>query len=273
MYGDCQAHAVVRVLHCIPAIVERFDLRYHCAEEQNKFLTEWTDEIRGAAFLMVQCIEALATYPLNFIPERYRPRTAVFPTMTFPSLWPFSAEFNGNRYARQDMHNHNQFELYYKDNLLELLRTIRDHGSRFSAYQNLGGYCNPKVASYLRRHNIIRIFELDSLRIEKTDSRLGSKVGKYILQNFRQQRLFHTVRHPTVELFYVLIQEILRKLDIDSTLGRPLSDSLDYYQIPVHPAVARTLGVKWVSNDTKYSVHGVNFTFEQYARRYISECG
>jgi len=91
--------------------------------------------------------------------------------------------------------------------------------------------------------------------------------------NFRSKRLFHTVKHPTVELIYVMATQLLDKLNLQSDLCRPLIDSLDYYQIPVHPTVAKNLEVSWATPDLTYTVLGEQVTFESYAKRYIEEFG
>ena len=43
--------------------------------------------------------------------------------------------------------------------------------------------------------------------------------------------------------------------------------------MPVHPKVAKALGVKWASESTKYLYGGEQITWETYVRRYIEHYG
>ena len=44
-------------------------------------------------------------------------------------------------------------------------------------------------------------------------------------------------------------------------------------QVPVHPKVARDLGVRWAHERTRYGVHGRQATWESYIRSYIEHYG
>jgi hypothetical protein len=129
------------------------------------------------------------------------------------------------------------------------------------------------VEKFIKRRNIQRILELECLRLERLDKRFDLSIGKHVIENFQHTRLFHTVKHPAVELIFLLVTELLSKVSLPFGLSRPLIDSLDYYQIPVHPTVAKTLDVKWARPDLTYKVLGENMTFESYTRRYIDEYG
>ena len=44
-------------------------------------------------------------------------------------------------------------------------------------------------------------------------------------------------------------------------------------QVPVHPKVARGLGVRWADEKTRYIVHGREVRWEDYIRSYIEHYG
>jgi len=52
---------------------------------------------------------------------------------------------------------------------------------------------------------------------------------------------------------------------IDAALRNP--------QVPIHPKVARDLGVKWVDEKTRYLNRGREITWETYIRSYIEHYG
>ena len=106
------------------------------------------------------------------------------------------------------------------------------------------------------------------------DKQFGFDIGQYILDNFQKKRLFYTTNHPNGQIFAMLMQHLLKHLEIDE-IYRPIAslDHLKRLQVPVHPKVARALGVKWASENTKYLYGGEQITWETYVRRYIEHYG
>jgi hypothetical protein len=72
----------------------------------------------------------------------------------------------------------------------------------------------------------------------------------------------------------MLMQHLLKYLGIPSVCRSITSlDHLRRLQVPVHPKVAKALGVKWASESTKYLYGGERITWETYVRRYIDHYG
>jgi hypothetical protein len=44
-------------------------------------------------------------------------------------------------------------------------------------------------------------------------------------------------------------------------------------QVPVHPRVAKDLGVRWADERTRYVMHGRELTWQSYIRSYIEHYG
>jgi hypothetical protein len=44
-------------------------------------------------------------------------------------------------------------------------------------------------------------------------------------------------------------------------------------QVPVHPRVAKDLGVRWADERTRYLVHGRDVTWQSYIHSYIEHYG
>jgi hypothetical protein len=78
-------------------------------------------------------------------------------------------------------------------------------------------------------------------------------------------------------LFGRLVDEILRKISLDGTTAdfkAPDADFLDYFQVPVHPKVVSTLGLRWADAQRRYNFHkSETLTFEEYVKRYIRVYG
>jgi hypothetical protein len=249
-------------------------LRFHPLEHQRAAWLDWRDEIAESSLIILQDLNSLQEYPFKFLSEDLKPPSLLFPSLAFAPLWPFSTEFSGrDEVAEKLCAARNRSGLVYFDYLLGSLRCVTDKNVRYSSYRYLRDEEGSDVEKRIRIRNFERILDLECSRLIKLDANYGLSIGRYIIDNFRDQRLFHTIGHPTVELVHVLVTQLMEKVGVSSSLSRPLIDSLAYYQLPVHPVVAETLRVNWVTPDMTYIVLGENLTFEGYTRRYIDEFG
>jgi hypothetical protein len=106
------------------------------------------------------------------------------------------------------------------------------------------------------------------------DERFGGGIGKYVLDNFQTKPLFYTMAHPNGDLLSKLMQRLMELLGIDEPL--PFGADLDYLkqeQVPIHPKVARALGITWANEKTLYAYEGRPITWEAYIRSYIAHYG
>jgi hypothetical protein len=107
------------------------------------------------------------------------------------------------------------------------------------------------------------------------DKKLACDIGAFIIDSFRQRRVFHTTSHPTGELFGMLLDHVLRSIG-HAAVDRPAADldrHFNVVQVPVHPAIARMFDVAWADERTAYVVSGHPMTWETYVRRYIEHFG
>lgn len=273
VYGDCQAQALHGVLCRSPQVCEHFSVELHFVGEQERAWPSWLKAMAGAAAIFIQDIPQSRAHPNYHLPATKRPRQILFPALSLPSLWPFSTAFGGRDAVAESVRAEAHGAGLHSDALLGTLRCIPDHTRRLAAYLNLERDVNAASTKLIGRREPVRFHELDELRLRQMDERVNSNVGRYILHNFRRRRLFHIVRHPTLELIQVVGKELFEKL---GGLSFELDSSRDdnaYYQVPIHPLVARDLGVGWIKKDEKYQVFDDRLSIEDYTLRYMALYG
>jgi hypothetical protein len=57
------------------------------------------------------------------------------------------------------------------------------------------------------------------------------------------------------------------------SLNESIDAGLRNPQVPVHPRLARDLGVAWATENRRYLNHGREITWETYIRQYIEHYG
>ena len=107
------------------------------------------------------------------------------------------------------------------------------------------------------------------------DKKFEFSIGSFIIENFQARRLFHTTVRPNWEVFSLLMQAVARSVGVTApiSLGEGIDTLLRNPQVPVHPKVARDLGVRWADEATRYLNRGIDVTWEAYTRSYIEHYG
>jgi hypothetical protein len=260
IYGNCQSGAVYEVLRRIPAIAERWQVVHHQLWAKGEELERNLADFDTCDILMKQELSNWRTHPKAATLDPAI-QVIAYPFCYLAALWPFDGHQNGNDPGWKYLEGEGQFA--FTDNLLGRLRTeVPDPVERFHRYRQLDVEGLPDIGRYA---------ELEQARLLREDRRLGYSVGRYIVDHYRTERLFHAITHPARPLLIRLIQEILGKLDIETGDVVPLVlDYLEYFQVPVHPEVARILGLEWVTPDTRSIFHKREMlTWEEYVLRYI----
>jgi hypothetical protein len=242
----------------------RFRAKFHYVRLANNLHEHAKKDLQKCDILLVQDIQDWKDYPLHsFIPSRVE--IIKFPCLRFASLWPFDA-FNGLPDRKAEAQEAPNLNFLYFDGLLGRLRKeVPDKNKRFEVYRSLA---LDRVPDCLRLHRL----EVD--RLTKMDNQFNCMIGQFILESFRDQQIFYTTNHPNVDLFILLMQQIMKTLRISQVFPRVKSlDELKRKQVPPHPLVAKALGVRWAHEKTKYCFRSEWITWETYVRRYIDFYG
>jgi hypothetical protein len=262
--GNCQAQTVHEALVRTGEFHDRLDVKYHFVALQQNLHERGRAEVESSDILLVQDIRDWEKYPLR--PHiRNDVRVIKFPLLHFASLWPFD-HYNGPGDKEAYEREWPNLTFLYHDGLLARLRKeIPDREQRLLAYRTLS------VDGII---NFARLHDFEKRRLTAMDKQFGCKIGQFILDNFQRKKLFYTTNHPNGQIIGMLMQYLLRQLGMDQGY-RPNStlDHLRRLQVPVHPKVAKALGVTWAKENTKYLYGGERITWETYIRRYIDHYG
>ncbi len=269
VYGNCQAGALAVVLKNTRAIADRYDVVVHDVWASGETLHGNLADFDAADILLQQDLSNWRQHPRrDALPPGLR--VVRFPFCYVAALWPFDAMVAGAdepmlRVMHAAQRAGEEFPFGFQDGLLARLRlSVTDAGERFRRYRDLDIPDAPDIARYAR---------IEEARLLADDARLGCTIGRYIVENYRTVRLFHAIAHPTSALIARLAAEIVDRVGIDTGEAglATYDDYMGHYQVPLHPAVIRSLGIAWADEATRYDFHRrEHLTFEEYYRRYIA---
>jgi hypothetical protein len=264
VFGNCQAGVlshVIRTEWC-----DRFATAYQFVRVRNEEFEQSKREIEQADILLVQDIADWEDYPLReFV--RGMAQVIKFPTLGLASLWPFDHynPLNDSDATTLDLWRREKFP--YRDGLLARLREdTPDPELLFARYASL----QVDLAA-----DPVRLHKFEIRRLAAMDRRFDIGIGQYIVDNFRRRRLFHRAGHPTGDLFARLLHHLAERLELKLLRrpGRLVDRYFSSFQVPVHPKVARMLGVVWADENTRYRWGAEEVTWENFIRSYISHYG
>ncbi len=267
--GNCQSETLRQGFVHIEPLNKRFDVRYHFVQLQKNLHEFAIRDLETCDVLLIQDIRLWDEFPLR---DAVRPgaETHRFPLVRFASLWPFDTWNGPGDRAAHDQEAPN-LTFPYLDGLLGRLRKeIPDREARFEAYRTLDLPAALRgVVNYRRLHQV------EVHRLAAMDKKFDFAIGSFIVENFQNRRLFHTTVRPNWEVFNLMMQFVAKLVGAGQpiSLTESVDASLRNPQVPVHPKVARDLGVKWADERTRYLNRGRQVTWESYIRSYIEHYG
>lgn len=264
VFGNCQGSLLAEALRNHSGFARYFSIKHHYMELPPNLHEQGRRDLAESDMLLIQDIREWDHYPLRADVPADLP-TLRYPCVRFASPWPFDA-FNGpdDRMARN--RDHPNLEFTYFDGLLgRLRREIPDQEQRFQAYRSL---------DVERVIDVTRLHRFEQSRLEEMDRRFEGGIGAYILDRFRTKQVFYTTAHPNGQILKTLVQTAAEELGVSLRFWWPGSlNSLRRLQIPIHPAIAARLGIRWADAERKYLVKGEWIRWEDYVRRYIAYYG
>ena len=268
IFGNCQAAALHQAIREVDQ-GERFDdvvLFPHMqnAEDMEASLPSYAN----ADIILTQDSRWWDTHPMN---GRLPPTTQVirFPPLGFFALWPYDGAHCGPDpawAARPRLFG-------YSDHLMGRLRgsipdpagVVSDPEERLWVYKTL---------NWPNTTDPERLLAFQKRYLSRQDEKIGSRIGRFVVDNARSLRLFHSINHPNQRLLKELASEVFEKLDLDvSKIWELDLDPLAFAQVPIHPLVADALGLTWFVEDERYRLADARLGFEEYYRLYIETFG
>jgi hypothetical protein len=136
---------------------------------------------------------------------------------------------------------------------------------------------------------------LDNLAVREADTDI--RISNFIRDNYRYQRLFHTVNHPANIIGIIIVSQILAKLNMltvadqarffilqqggkvvgssqsEAKIVRIFREVFGNYQVPIYPSVIENLGLTFVQKTSRYRLPFANkkITFEEYLEEYFAQ--
>ena len=264
VYGNCQSAALYEVLKAIPEIADRWQIVHHELWATGEPLERALADFDDCAVLLRQDVRNWRTHPRReSLPADVR--EVRFPFCYMAALWPFDGHQNGNDPGWRYGEGEAQFG--FTDALLGRMRAeVPEPEERLRRYRDLD------VADVV---DIARYAEFEEARLLREDVRVGSRIGRFIVDNYRTTRLFHAITHPTPALLRQIVSEVIEKLGVSvAPYEHRVLDYLAYFQVPVHPRVVAALQLDWVAPGETYNFQNRDrLSFEDYYRRYIRVYG
>jgi hypothetical protein len=263
--GNCQSETLRQRFAQLEVLNRRFEAKYHFVQLQQNQRDFVARDLEQCDILLVQDVRDWDRFPLRDCVSATAD-VIRFPLVRFASLWPFDG-WNGPSDREAHEREAPNLTFPYLDGLLGRLRKeIPDKKARFDAYRALEG---AGIVNYRRLH------QLEQRRLDAMDKQFGIAIGDFIRTNFQKRRLFHTTVRPNWQVFNLLLQYLAKCVSVTEPVA--LTEKVDAMlrepQVPVHPRVARDLGVRWADQRTRYLVHGREVSWENYIRSYIEHYG
>lgn len=265
IYGNCQGLAIHQALLAQPALKDELTIVRHDLWLEGAALTATFEDYESADILLLQEISNWNHHPMR---DRVPATTKVvrYPFLLMSALWPFNYLVLGEFDPAFKFAPPEKPFLLMEAGLAMLREQYPDADARVEAFRRM---------AFLRRPiDIARLAAMEEARLLKADRDTGSRLGRFVVEHYRTERLYHAFSHPSGRLLRELVAEVLERAEIDVGEINPNEiDSQKDYQIPIHPAAVEALGLTWITPEGTYDMFGEKLTFDDYCRRYIAAYG
>jgi len=261
--GGCAAQAIGRGLSSSATACARYrfvDLPVHLRDLHDKASLEF---ISRASHVFAQ----LGGGTDVALIEAHAPpgcKIFTFPDVVLRSLWPFDSAYG---YADEVAQARTAPAIRHFDGTLARLRKIEpDKKKRIQRYRDL---------DFPWAGHIKNVAAAQQCFLEKTDTLSPCKMGRFVSRTLRERQLFYNATHPSAAYFQELCTYCWTCLELPDTPG-PLKgiDSWRDWSVPVHPGIARYLGVGWATETTRYYYRTMGeMTWDAWVEQYVEMFG
>jgi hypothetical protein len=261
--GNCQARFLARVLAANPQIKDRYRVVYFRAFRKGDTDTIAREDLESCEVLFEQIAHQAPELPdKDQLPAGCQ--VLRFPILFLNSLWPQAIDDPRNEASKSKEQPAGLWP-YGDRYVLKLL----DQG--FTPDQVVDEYLNWDLSEKV---DLERFHHINWAKAKELDRRAELKLGGYVEQNFRNERLFVTRNHPSREMLIVMRDKAFEALDLapathDDDID-PASGGMYNSYVPVHPSVAKFFGLTWWTPDLRYRTHGDDMDIREYLRRYAA---
>ena len=116
-----------------------------------------------------------------------------------------------------------------------------------------------------------RFHEINAAKARQLDLEADVKLGAFVLDSFRRERLFVTYNHPSPRMLQHMAAQLCAALgypDVEPALPKANKDGVGQIQVPVHPRIASHFGLEWFDPQMCYVYFDEQLTAQEYMLRY-----
>lgn len=257
--GNCQARFIAQLLEATPAISDRYKVVYfrNFRSGDQGVLSEKT--IANCSVLLEQVAHQAPEMPQKALLPKWT-KVIRFPVLWFNSLWPTFVRDPRN--PPKSVGGPGPWP--YGDRVI-----VKALAAGLTPEEAVRRWVKTDVAASL---DLDRFHEINAVKMLDLDNRAELKMGRYVLDNFRRERLFVTHNHPSFRLLEVLRDRVFSALDAPPSDAdvRPLSGGMYHTHAPIHPTVARHFGLEWFSPSDPARVRNIEMPVQEYLRSYAA---
>jgi hypothetical protein len=263
MIGNCFAGMIARQFNRYQPFAAEIELSVMQTHIQREIPPDIEARLRRASRVVLQDISNVDRLGVTeMIPAGCE--VIRFPQLVLPALWPFVAAFfrADPQFRKIDKNGFRE-----ADGMIGILRkSYPDIEDRVRAYRELD-------ERKLRR--VDNVLDMQNRRLEGSDAALGTTLGSQLRDNFRKKPYFYNPLHPTGEMYQIVGEFVWQRLGFGGDCPKfENADAWRNRRIPVHPTVAKRIGVEWATEETRYSYGSLGeITWEEYVRAYIKLYG
>lgn len=98
----------------------------------------------------------------------------------------------------------------------------------------------------------------------------GISIATFLKERYRTEMLFYIFNHPSKAVYCHIANQILDRLGLDRLSDKDLQGQNcgQKQMIPIHPELARRLGLRFINESTRYIVCGQVMNYNDYIRMY-----